>query len=425
MSSVPLRLVLPKRCPSRQVTALLSCRHRVVFAATAALAAVATCSAAERKYGPGVTDTEIKIGQTMPYSGPLSAYGAIGRAQLAYFAKLNADGGINGRKVRLISLDDGYNYAKTVEAVRRLVEQDGVLLLFGLVGKSTNLAIRRYANVNHVPHLFIASGASDWADAVHFPWTMGWAPTYTLKARLYATHILNNLPHARIGLLYANDDYAHEYVRGFKEALGTNATAMIIAEQTVEQTDAALDAQIHALRALGVDTLVSAMEGKRTSQALRKMAEIGWHATHYVAVASTVTKVILERAGVANTVGLISAHYAKDIDFAKYREDPDVRAYDAWAKSYYAGDPYDGLASYGYQAAQALEYVLRRCGEDLTRENVMRVATTMKDVELPLMLPGVRVSTSPTDYHPIKQLRMLRFDGDSWEVMRDVSAVGP
>ena len=395
--------------------------RRVTASVALVLAALGCVTAerafAERNYGPGVTDTEIKIGQTMPYSGPLSAYGAIGRAQLAYFAKLNAEGGINGRKVTLISLDDGYNYARTIEHVRKLVEQDQVLLLFSLIGKSPNLAIRNYANAHHVPHLFVASGDSAWADYAHFPWTMGWMPPNRLKARIYGKHILSTRPKARIGLLYANDDYAHEYVQGFKESLGDKAATMIVSEQTVEQTDSTLDTQIYTLKASGADTLFSALQGKRTSQALHKMAEIGWRPLHYVAVSSTVTRAILERAGVENTAGLISAHYAKDIDFTKYREDLDVKAYAAWAKAYYAGDAYDGIASYGYQAAQALEYVLRRCGDDLTRENVMRVATNMRDVELPLMLPGVRVNTRPTDYEPIKQLQMLRFDGKNWETI--------
>jgi ABC-type branched-subunit amino acid transport system substrate-binding protein len=383
----------------------------------AALSTTATSLVAQKRYGPGVTELEIKIGQTMPYSGPFSAYGAIGRAQLAYFAKLNAEGGINGRKVRLISLDDGYNYSKTIEQVRRLVEQDQVLLLFSLIGKSPNLAIRNYANAHRVPQLFVASGDSAWADYEHFPWTMGWMPANTLKAHTYAAHILRTRPNAHIGLLYANDDYAHEYVDGFKKGLGDKAATMIVGEQTVEQTDATLDTQIYALKAAGADTLFSAMLGKRTSQALRKMAEIGWRPLHYVAVSSTVTKAALERAGLENITGLISAHYAKDIDFRKYGGDPDVKAYGAWAKLYYAGDAYDGIASYGYQTAQALEHVLRGCGDDLTRENVMRMATSMKDIDLPLMLPGVRVNTGATDYHPIKQLQMLRFDGKNWETI--------
>jgi branched-chain amino acid transport system substrate-binding protein len=374
-------------------------------------------ASAEKRYGPGVTDTEIKIGQTMPYSGPLSAYGAIGRAQLAYFAKVNAEGGINGRKITLISLDDGYNPAKTVEHARRLVEQDQVLLLFSSVGTAPNMAIHKYVNAHGVPHLFVAGGDSAWADHSHFPWTMGWMPAYQLEARLYARDILKTRPTARIGLLYVNDDYGRDYAKGFKEGLGDKAATMIVSEQTYELTDATLDTQLYALKASGADTLFSAMAGKHASQAIRKMAEIDWRPEHYTGVPSTSIKGILEPAGLENAAGLMSAYYAKIIDAPGWKDDPAVKAYYAWAKQYYDGDAYDGIANYGYQVAQALEYVLRRCGDDLTRENVMRVATGMKNVEFPLLLPGVRVNTSPIDYHPIKQFQMMRFNGKNWELV--------
>jgi len=375
----------------------------------------ANSAAAEKHYGPGVTDTEIKIGQTMPYSGPVSAYGAVGRAQLAYFAKVNAEGGINGRKVTLISLDDGYNPAKTVEAVRRLVEQDQVLFLFSSAGTATNIAIRRYVNAHGVPHLFVAGGDSAWADYSHFPWTIGWMPAYQLEARLYAQDILRTRPDARIGLLYAADDYGHDYAKGFKEALGDKAATMIVSEQTFQWSDPTVDSQIFTLKSSGADTLFSAMGGKHASQAIRRMAEIGWRPLHYTGVPSTSIRAILEPAGLENAVGLMSAYYAKIVDAPRWKDDPAVKAYYAWAKQYYDGDAYDGIANYGYQVAQALEYVLRRCGDDLTRENVMRVATSLKNVEFPLLLPGVRVSTSSTDYHPIKQFQMMRFDGKNWE----------
>jgi branched-chain amino acid transport system substrate-binding protein len=393
-------------------------RMRVLMALTLSVAATASfgdLAGADKRYGPGVSDSEIKIGQTMPYSGPLSAYGAIGRAQRAYFAKVNDDGGINGRKITLISLDDGYNPAKTVEHVRRLVERDQVLLLFGSVGTVPNMAIRKYVNAHGVPHLFVAGGDSAWADYSHFPWTMGWMPAYRLEAGLYAKDIMKVRPNARIGLLYQNDDYGRDYVHGFKEGLGDKAATMIVGEQTYELTDPTLDTQLYALKASGADTLFSAMGGKHASQAIRKMAEIGWRPLHYTGVPSTSIKGILEPAGVENAVGLTSAWYAKYIDFNKFQDDPGVRGYFAWAKKYYDGNPEDGIAVFGYEVAQALEYVLRRCGDDLTRANVMRVATSMKDVEFPLLLPGVRVNTSPTDYHPIKQFQMMRFNGKNWE----------
>ena len=396
-------------------------RHTLVAATSLAIALSFTTDAgAEKRYGPGVSDTEIKIGQTMPYSGPLSAYGAIGRAELAYFAKINAEGGINGRKVTLISLDDGYNPAKTVEHVRRLVEQEQVLLLFGSVGTAPNMAIRRYVNSHSVPHLFVAGGDSAWADPSHFPWTMGWMPAYQLEAKLYAKDILKVRPTARIGLLYLNDDYGRDYAKGFKEGLGDKAATMIVSEQTYELTDPTLDTQLYSLKASGADTLFSAMAGKHASQAIRKIAEIGWHPLHYTGVPSTSIKGILEPAGLDNAVGLTSAWYAKYIDFNKFKDDPGVRAYAVWAQKYYDGNPEDGIAIFGYEVAQALEYVLRRCGDDLTRENVMRVATSMKDVEFPLLLPGVRVNTSPTDYHPIKQFQVMKFNGRNWEFVGGV-----
>jgi len=369
---------------------------------------------AQKRYGPGVTDTEIKIGQTMPYSGPISAYGAIGRAQLAYFAKVNAEGGINGRKITLISLDDGYNPAKTVEAARRLVEQDDVLFLFSSVGSATNLAIRKYLDAHRVPHLFVAGGDSGWADYSHFPWMIGWLPAYQLEAGLYAKDILKTRPQARIGLLYSADDYGRDYAEGFKKALGDKAATMIVSEQTFQWSDPTVDSQIFTLKASGADTLFSAMGGKHASQAIRRMAEIGWRPLHYTGVPSTSIKGILEPAGLDNAVGLISAYYAKSVDDPIWKDDPAIKAYFAWAKKYYEGDPQDAIAVFGYQVAQALEYVLRRCGDDLTRENVMRVATSMENVEFPMLLPGVRANTTPTDYHPIKQFQMMKFNGRNW-----------
>ena len=390
-------------------------KSKVVAVAIALGVLCANRAGAEKHVGPGVTDTEIKIGQTMPYSGALSAYGAVGRAQLAYFAKVNAEGGINGRRITLISLDDGYNPAKTVEHVRRLVEQDQVLLLFSSVGTVPIMAVRKYANTRGVPQLFVGGGDSAWADYSRYPWTIGWMPSYQLEAGLYAKDILKVRPAARIGLLYANDDYGRDYVKGFKEALGDKAAAMMVSEQTYEVTDPTVDTQIFALKASGADTLFSAMAGKHASQAICKMADIGWRPLHYTGVPSTSIKGILEPAGLDNAIGLRSAWYAKYIDFNKFQDDPAVKAYFAWAKKYYDGNPEDGIAIFGYEVAQALEYVLRRCGDDLTRENVMRVATSMKDVEFPLLLPGVRVNTSPTDYHPIKQFQMMQFNGKNWE----------
>ena len=371
---------------------------------------------AEKRYGPGVTDAEILVGQTMPYSGAGSAYGAIGKAQVAYFAAVNAAGGINGRKVRLLSLDDAYLPSKTVEHVRRLVEQDEVLLIFSSVGTATNIAVRKYLNAKGVPHLFVAGGDSAWGDPEHYPWTMGWMPPYQHEAALYAQHILKTRPAAKIALFSLNDAYGRDYVAGFKAALGDRARTMIVGEQTYEASDPTVDTQIVSLKASGADTLMSAMAGKHASQALRKMGEIGWKPAHYTGIASASVRGVLEPAGLENAVGLISAYYAKAPDTIAFSQDVAIRAYLDWAKKYYEGNAYDGLPAYGYQVAQALEYVLRRCGDDLSRENVMRVATSMTNVEFPMLYPGVRVTTSKTDYFPIEDLILLRFDGRNWQL---------
>jgi branched-chain amino acid transport system substrate-binding protein len=389
------------------------------------LAAVAmafsTVVFAQKHYGPGVTDVEIKLGQTMPYSGPVSALGTIGRAQVAYFAKINAAGGINGRKVQVISLDDGYNPAKGVEQVRRLVEQDEVLLVFSAVGTPTNLATRKYLNTRKVPQLLTAGGDSAWGDYKHYPWTMGWMPTYRDEARLYARHILQNRPDAKIAVLYLNDDYGREYLQGLKDGLGDKAARMIVAEQSYEVSDPTVKSQVVELKASGADTFFSATVGKHATQAIVAVWELGWRPQYYAAVSATPKIAILQPAGLEKAVGMITAYYAKDPTISRWQNDPAVRDYWAWAKKYYAGDPTDGIATYGYQVAQVMEYILRKCGDDLTRENVMRVAASMQDVKFPLLVPGVSVNTTPTDYYPIDQFELLRFNGDSWDAISEVT----
>ena len=374
----------------------------------AVLAVTVTDALAEKRYGPGVTDTEILIGQTMPYSGAGSAYGAIGKAQLAFFAAVNAAGGINGRKVKLLSLDDAYLPPKTVEHVRRLVEQDQVLLIFSSVGTATNMAVRKYLNAKGVPHLFVAGGDSAWGDHERYPWTMGWMPSYRHEASLYAQHILKTRPDAKIALFSLNDDYGRDYVAGFKAALGEKARTMIVGEQTYEATDPTVDTQIVSLKASGADTLMSAMAGKHASQALRKMGELGWKPAHYTGIASASVRGVLEPAGLDNAVGLISAYYAKAPDTIAFSQDVAIRAYLDWAKKYYDGNANDGIAAHGYQVAQAMEYVLRKCGDDLSRENIMRQARLLKGLQL--------VTTIKTDYYPIEDLVLLRFDGRNWQL---------
>jgi ABC-type branched-subunit amino acid transport system substrate-binding protein len=375
----------------------------------------AGAAAADRKYDPGVSDTEIKIGQTMPYSGPYSVYGESGRAHLAYFAKINAEGGINGRKIRLISLDDGYVPPRALEQTRRLVEQDGVLLMFASPGPATNIVVRRYLNPRKVPQLFVFGGDAAGGDYKHYPWTMDWGSSLVAEARLYAEHIRSDRPNAKIAILSLNDDYGHDYVNGFKGGLGARASAMIVGEQTYESTDPTVDSQIVALRASGADTFFLVSGGKFASQAYRKIYDLGWRPQIYTAVSGSPREGVIRPAGLETAVGMITAYYGKRPDMRGMRDDPAVKDYFAWARKWYPeADPEDAIVNYGYQVAQALEYVLRRCGEKLTRANVMRVATHMDHVAFPMLLPGITATTGPTDYFPIKQFQMQRFDGKEW-----------
>ena len=384
------------------------------------MASAAPAALAQKKYSPGASDTEIRIGQTMPYSGPISAYGAIGRAQMSYFDKVNAEGGINGRKVKFISLDDGYNPAKTVEHTRRLVEQDKVLLMFNSVGTATNKSVRKYLNAKQVPQLFLAGGDSGWSDYRQYPWTIGWMPSYREEAKLYAKHILANRPNAKVGVLYLNDDFGKDYLARFKEGLGEKAASMLVLAEPYEMFYATVDSQVVSLKAAGVDTLFTATAGKHASQALRKIWDIGWKPAIYIAVPAASPRSVLEPAGAHHAVGMITAYYAKDPNSSRLKDDPAIKRYFEWAKKYYPLDATDGIAAYGYQMAQVLDHVLRKCGDDLTRENVMRVATGLNDVEFPMLLPGIRATTSATDYRPIEQFVMSRFDGKEWVPFTDI-----
>jgi branched-chain amino acid transport system substrate-binding protein len=380
-----------------------------------ALGWAASAAVAEKKYDPGVSDTEIKIGQSMPYSGPYSVYGQVGNAEQAYFAKINAEGGVNGRKIKLISRDDGYVPPKALEQTRRLVEEDGVFLIFGSLGPATSMVVRRYVNPRKVPHLFVWAGDAAGGDYRHYPWTMSWSSSLADEARLYAEDILANRPNAKIAILWLNDEYGRDYMKGFKDALGARAATMIVAEQTYESTDPTVDSQILALRASGANTFFLISGGKFASQAFRKIHDIGWRPQLYTVVSGSPVEGVLKPAGLDTVVGLITAYYGKRPDMRGVRDDPAMKEYFAWAKKWYPdGNAEDAIVNYGYQAAQALEYVLRRCGDDLTRENVMRVATHMDHVAFPMLLPGITATTSPTDYFPIKQFQMQRFDGKEW-----------
>jgi ABC-type branched-subunit amino acid transport system substrate-binding protein len=389
--------------------------------AFAALLLFAVPGLAQKRYGPGVTDTEIKIGQTMPYSGPLSAYGTIGRAEAAYFAMINERGGINGRKIRLVSLDDAFSPPKTVEQIRKLVEEEQVLLLFQSLGTPTNTAIHKYVNQKKIPHLFVATGATKWGDPRNYPWTMGWQPTYQHEAHIYARYILQSVPNARVAILYQNDDFGRDYLKGLRDGLGDKARQVIVREVSYEPSDPTVDSQVVALEASGANTLITLANPKAAAQTIRKVAGMGWKPTHLLTSVSTSVEAVLKAAGVENAKGIISVGYVRDPSDPQYKGDKAVEEYFAWIRKYYPeGNPNDVLNSYAYGAAQTLVHVLRQCGDDLTRENVMRQAAGIRGLELPMLFPGIRIDTGPEDYYPIEQAQMMRFDGQRWVVFGEV-----
>jgi branched-chain amino acid transport system substrate-binding protein len=371
-------------------------------------------AAAQDKPLPGVTATEIRIGQTMPYSGPASAYGTIGKVEAAYFAKINDAGGINGRKLNLISLDDGYSPPKTVEQIRRLVEQDDVLLTFQNLGTPPNTAVHKYLNQKKVPQLFVSTGATMWGDPEHFPWTMGWQPSYQTEAHIYAKYLLQTKPDAKIAILYQNDDYGKDYVKGLKDGLGAQAAKLIVAEASYEVTDPTVDSQIVSLKGSGADVFFNVTTPKFAAQAVRKAYDIDWHPLEILNNVSISIGAVLEPAGLDKSTGLISAQYYQDPADPATAQEPAMREWAAFMQKYYPeGNVADAFNVYGYLAAQTLVQVLKQCGSDLTRENVMRQAAHL-DLELPLLQPGIKITTGPKDFFPLKQMRLQRFDGKRW-----------
>jgi branched-chain amino acid transport system substrate-binding protein len=378
-------------------------------------------AAAEQKYGPGVTDTEIKIGQTMPYSGPASAASVIGKAELAYFRMLNEKGGINGRRITLISLDDGFSPPKTVEQTRRLVEQEQVLALMGSFGSATNAAIQRYLTNRKVPQLFIAAGASRWNDPVHFPWTMPLVVALRSEAKAHAAYVLASNPNARVAVLYQNDDFGKDYVDGVKEKFGAHATERVAAMASHELTDPTVESQIIALKASGADTLFLATTPKFTTQAIRTVFDIGWHPARFITVVSSSVAAVLAPAGLERSKGVMAVATAKSVSDPQWQDDPEYRDWLAFMRKYYPdGDVGDQFALVGYGNAVLFAEVLRRCGDDLTRDHLMQVATHLNGLRMPMLLPGITLNTSPTDYHPIKQMRLQRFDSHKWELVGDL-----
>ena len=392
-------------------------RSLTIAASAAALVFACTAAQAEKKYGPGVSDTEIKVGNTNPYSGPASSYGTIGKAIAAYFAMINDQGGINGRKINFVSLDDGYSPPKTVEQTRRLVEEDKVLLDFQPLGTPCNTAIQPYMNEQKVPQLFVATGATKWNDPQHFPWTMGWQPNYQTEARIYAAYILKNLPDAKIAILYQNDDYGKDYVKGMMDGLGDKAAKMVVAQKSYETSDPTIDSQIVALKASGADVFFNVTIPKFASQAIRKAYDIGWRPTQFLNNVSNSVGAVLQPAGLDKSVGIISSAYDKDPVDPKWQETKEYKDWLAWMKKYLPnGNLGDTFNVYGYTVAQTLVQVLKQAGDDLSRENVMKQAASIKDLELPMLLPGIKISTGPNDFAPIKQMQLMKFDGKSWEL---------
>ncbi|MEI8304605.1 MAG: ABC transporter substrate-binding protein [Burkholderiales bacterium] len=389
-------------------------RLLTTLVASAGLALAGT-ALAQKKYDTGASDTEIRIGQTMPYSGPASAYGSLGRTQVAYFKMVNDNGGINGRKINIISLDDGYSPAKTLESTRRLVEQEEVLLITGSVGTPTNSAIHGYLNQKKVPHLFINTGAGKWNDPKNFPWTMGWAPTYPLEGRVFAEHILRSKPNAKIGILFQNDDFGKDYVRGLRERLGDKAKSMIVAEISYEVTDATVDTQVLSLKASGADVLINAASPKFAAQAIRRVAESGWKPVQYITTVSTTIGSVLQPAGLDRSTGLITTQYMKDPTDKQWDADPAIVNYKAFMRKYYPnGDIGDPLNLQAYAAAQTMAHVLRQAGDNLTRENLLKIAANLKDLKVDGPLPGLLISTEPNDYGPLSTVVLSRFDGQKW-----------
>jgi branched-chain amino acid transport system substrate-binding protein len=370
---------------------------------------------ADKEYGPGASDSEIRIGQTMSYSGPASAYGVQGQCQLAYFRMINEQGGINGRKLQLISLDDGYSPPKTVEQTRKLIEQEEVLFTFNSLGTPTNAAVQKYLNGKGVPQLFVSTGASRWGDPEHFPWTMGWAPTYRAEGSVYGKYILKNIPDAKIAVLYQNDDFGKDFLNGFKQGLGEAGHKLIVKEVTYEPSDPTIDSQIVTLQSSGATVFFNIATSKFAAQAIRKVADLDWKPTHFLNSTASSIAATLIPAGLDKSVGLISSVYIKDINDPAYAGAPDVKFYLDFMKKYLPdGAVNDGSYAYALAVASTLMQVLRQCGDNLTRENVMRQAANLHDLEVPMLVPGIRINTSPTRFYPVNQEQMARFDGKSW-----------
>ena len=396
-------------------------RTSLTLLSVAGLIVAAGLALAEGQYGPGVSETEIKIGNTMPYSGPASPYGTVGKSESAYFNMINEHGGINGRKINFISRDDSYSPPKTVEQVRKLVEQDNVLALFQTFGTAPNSAIREYLNDNQVPQLFVRSGANMWNDPQHYPWTMGWQASYQIEARIYARYILKNIPDAKIAVLYQNDDFGRDFLIGLRDGLGGSAERLVVAKQSYETTDATVHSQVVTLAKSGANVLLTIAIPKFAAQAIRKIDDIGWKPAHILSNVSSSVGLVIRPAGFEKSVGIISATYVKDPTDPQWQNTPEYNEWLAWMKKYNtSGNIADAETIYGYFAAQTMVAVLKACGNNLTRGNLMKQAASIHDLKLPMLLPGVIVSTSANDFAPIKQMQLQKFDGTGWQLFGEV-----
>ncbi len=396
-------------------------RLAVLSATIVVLAATNTGALAQKKYDIGASDTEIKIGNIMPYSGPASAYGVEGKTEAAYFNKINAEGGINGRKIRFTSYDDAYSPPKTVEQARKLVESDEVLLIFNPLGTASNSAIQKYMNEKKVPQLFVASGATKWNDPKQFPWTMGWAPNYQSEGRIYAKYILKERPTGKIGILYQNDDYGKDYVKGIRDGLGAKAASMIIGEESYETSNPTIESHVVALRSEGADIFISITTPKFAAQSIKKVAELGWKPLFILNGVGASTGTVMKPAGLENSQNIISATYQKDPTDPQWKDDAGINNFDAFLTKYFPeGNREDLNLMTGYNVAQTMVHVLKECGDDLTRANIMKQAASIKSLHLEGLLPGVTINTSATDFAPIKQFQLRKFNGERWELFGDV-----
>ena len=396
-------------------------RSIAAVAAVALLSATGGQALAQKKYGPGASDTEVKIGNIVPYSGPASAYGSVGRAQEAYFKMINDKGGINGRKIVYVSYDDAYSPPKAVEQTRKLVESDEVLFMFSPLGTPSNTAIQKYLNAKKVPHLFLASGATKWNDPKHFPWTMGWLPSYQSEGRIYAKYIMKEKPDAKIAVLYQNDDYGKDYLKGFEDGLGAKGQSMIVMKESYEVSEPTIDNHIVKLKSTGADVFINITTPKFAAQAIKKLAEVGWKPTHFLNNVSASVGSVIKPAGYENAQGVISAAYLKDVSDDQWKDDAGMKEFLAFMdKEFPEGNKLDGGTVVGYGVAQTLVEVLKKCGDNLTRENVMKQAASLKDYRTEVLLPGIKINTSATDFAPVSQLQLMRFKGEKWELFGDV-----